>query len=30
MTMEHILFLTGRLAEPQLRRVLDSIADAPF
>ncbi|WP_406811645.1 DUF6513 domain-containing protein, partial [Klebsiella aerogenes] len=28
MTMEHILFLTGRLAEPQLRRVLDSIADA--
>ncbi|MBA4216357.1 MAG: dihydropteroate synthase [Methylibium sp.] len=28
--MEHILFLTGRLAEPQLRRVLDSIADAPF
>ncbi|MEP6504569.1 MAG: DUF6513 domain-containing protein [Betaproteobacteria bacterium] len=32
--MEHILFLTGRLAEPALRRVLSDIAapgdDAPF
>ena len=32
--MEHILFLTGRLAEPSLRRVLGEIAapggDAPF
>ena len=32
--MEHILFLTGRLAEPALRRVLADIAapgaDAPF
>lgn len=32
--MEHIVFLTGRLAEPALRRVLDGIApdggDAPF
>ena len=26
--MEHILFLTGRLAEPSLRRVLGSLADA--
>jgi dihydropteroate synthase-like protein len=28
--MEHILFLTGRLAEKSLRRVLDSMAPAPF
>jgi len=28
--MEHILFLTGRLAEPSLRRVLGDMADAPF
>lgn len=28
--MEHIVFLTGRLAEPQLRRVLEGIDDAPF
>ena len=32
--MEHIVFLTGRLAEPSLRRVLAGIApegsDAPF
>ena len=28
--MEHILFLTGRLAEQSLRRVLDSMAPAPF
>ncbi len=31
--MEHILFLTGRLAQPQLEKVLDGIAseaDAPF
>src|SRR5690242_6595955 len=28
--MEHILFLTGRLAEPSLRRVLDGMAPAPF
>jgi hypothetical protein len=28
--MEHIVFLTGRLAEPSLKRVLASIADAPF
>jgi dihydropteroate synthase-like protein len=28
--MEHILFLTGRLAEPSLRRVLATLADAPF
>lgn len=28
--MEHILFLTGRLAEPGLKRVLGSLADAPF
>jgi dihydropteroate synthase-like protein len=28
--MEHILFLTGRLAQPQLERVLSGIADAPF
>ncbi|MBL8351732.1 MAG: dihydropteroate synthase [Burkholderiaceae bacterium] len=28
--MEHIVFLTGRLAEAQLRRVLDGLADAPF
>lgn len=28
--MEHILFLTGRLAQPQLEKVLASIADAPF
>ena len=28
--MEHLVFLTGRLAEPQLRRVLAGIDDAPF
>ena len=28
--MEHIVFLTGRLAQPSLERVLNSIADAPF
>ncbi|HUN94262.1 MAG TPA: DUF6513 domain-containing protein [Burkholderiaceae bacterium] len=28
--MEHILFLTGRLAQPQLLRVLDGIDDPPF
>ena len=28
--MEHILFLTGRLAEKSLLRVLDSMAPAPF
>ena len=28
--MEHILFLTGRLAEKSLLRVLDSLAPAPF
>ncbi len=28
--MEHILFLTGRLAQPQLEKVLTGIADAPF
>ena len=28
--MEHILFLTGRLAQPQLERVLAGIDDAPF
>jgi dihydropteroate synthase-like protein len=28
--MDHILFLTGRLAEPSLRRVLDGMAPAPF
>ncbi len=28
--MEHILFLTGRLAEPALKRTLEAIADAPF
>lgn len=28
--MEHILFLTGRLAQPQLERVLAGMADAPF
>ncbi len=28
--MEHIVFLTGRLAAPGLERVLESIADAPF
>lgn len=28
--MEHIVFLTGRLAEASLRRVLSAIADAPF
>jgi dihydropteroate synthase-like protein len=28
--MEHIVFLTGRLAQPQLERVLGGIADAPF
>lgn len=27
---EHILFLTGRLAEPQLRRVLSGLGDAGF
>ena len=28
--MEHILFLTGRLAQPQLEKVLAGITDAPF
>ncbi len=28
--MDHILFLTGRLAQPQLEKVLGSIEDAPF
>lgn len=28
--MEHILFLTGRLAQPQLEKVIAGIADAPF
>ena len=28
--MEHILFLTGRLAQPQLERVLQNIDAAPF
>jgi dihydropteroate synthase-like protein len=28
--MEHILFLTGRLAEPGLRRVLSNLQDPPF
>jgi dihydropteroate synthase-like protein len=28
--MEHILFLTGRLAQPQLERVLNSLEAAPF
>jgi Family of unknown function (DUF6513) len=28
--MEHILFLTGRLAQPQLEKVLTGIDDAPF
>ena len=28
--MEHIVFLTGRLAQPQLERVLAGIDDAPF
>jgi dihydropteroate synthase-like protein len=28
--MEHIVFLTGHLAEPQLHKVLSGIADAPF
>ena len=28
--MEHILFLTGRLAQPQLERVLKSLEPAPF
>jgi dihydropteroate synthase-like protein len=28
--MEHILFLTGRLAVPGLRRVLGNLQDAPF
>ena len=28
--MEHIVFLTGRLAQASLQRVLASIADAPF
>jgi dihydropteroate synthase-like protein len=28
--MDHILFLTGRLAQPQLERVLAGIDDAPF
>lgn len=28
--MEHILFLTGRLAQPQLERVLTGMAGAPF
>lgn len=27
---EHLLFLTGRLAEPRLRRVLASLRDPPF
>ena len=28
--VEHILFLTGRMAEPALARVLSNLADAPF
>ena len=28
--MEHILFLTGRLAQPALERVLGGIDNAPF
>lgn len=28
--MEHIVFLTGRLAQPQLEKVLGAIDDAPF
>lgn len=28
--MEHILFLTGRLAQPQLEKVLSGISEAPF
>ena len=28
--MEHLVFLTGRLAEPALRQVLGGLADAPF
>lgn len=28
--MEHIVFLTGRLAQPQLEKVLAAIDDAPF
>jgi dihydropteroate synthase-like protein len=28
--LEHIVFLTGRLAQPQLEKVLAGIADAPF
>jgi dihydropteroate synthase-like protein len=28
--VEHIVFLTGRLAQPQLEKVLAGIADAPF
>ncbi|GLU32687.1 DUF6513 domain-containing protein [Trinickia caryophylli] len=28
--MDHILFLTGRLAEPSLKRVLDGMAPTPF
>ena len=28
--MEHIVFLTGRLAEPSLARVLGGIAAVPF
>ena len=28
--MEHIVFLTGRLAQPGLQRVLDGMAPAPF
>lgn len=28
--VEHLLFLTGRLAEPRLRRVLESLRDPPF
>ncbi len=27
---EHVLFLTGRLAEPRLRRVLEGLSDLPF
>ena len=28
--MEHLVFLTGRLAQPQLERVLGQLADPPF
>jgi dihydropteroate synthase-like protein len=28
--MEHIVFLTGHLAEPQLQKVLSGLTDAPF